>query len=35
MVTLYVGKDKLEYHLHEGVLFDASPVFRKAFTSDS
>ena len=34
MVTLYVGKDKIEFHLHEDALFDASPVFRKAFTSD-
>lgn len=34
MVTLYVGKDKIEFHVHEDTLFDASPVFRKAFTSD-
>ena len=35
MVTLYVGEYKLEFHLHANVLFDASPVLRKAFTSDS
>ena len=35
MVTLYVGESKLEFHLHGNVLFDASPVLRKAFTSDS
>lgn len=34
LVTLYVGKDKIGFHLHEDTLFDASPVFRKAFTSD-
>lgn len=34
MVTLYVGKDRIEFHLQEDTLFDASPVFRKAFTSD-
>lgn len=32
-VTLYVGKDKVDFQLHEDTLFDASPVFRKAFTS--
>ena len=34
-VTLYVGKDKIEFQVHEDTLFDASPLFRKAFTSDS
>ena len=34
MVTLYVGKDKIEFHLHEDQLCGASPVFHKAFTSD-
>ena len=34
MVTIYVGKDRIEFHLHEDTLFDASPVFRKAFSSD-
>ena len=34
MVTFYVGKDKVDFHVHEDMLFDASPVFRKAFTSD-
>ena len=34
LVTLYVGKDKVGFHLHEDTLFNASLVFRKAFTSD-
>ena len=32
-VTLYVGKDNLKFQVHEDELFDASPLFRKAFTS--
>ena len=35
MVTLYVGENKLKFHLHANVLFDASPVLCRAFTSDS
>ena len=34
-VTLYVGKDKVDFQVHEDTLFDASPLFRKAFKSDS
>ncbi len=35
MITLYVGKDKVDFQVHEDTLFKASPLFRKAFTSDS
>ncbi|KAK0515926.1 hypothetical protein JMJ35_001960 [Cladonia borealis] len=33
-VTLYVGKDKVDFQVHEDTLFEASPLFRKAFTSE-
>ena len=34
-ITIYVGKDKVNFQVHEDTLFDASPLFHKAFTSDS
>ena len=34
-VTLLVGKDSVKFQVHEDKLFDASPLFRKAFNSDS
>ena len=33
MVLLVVGREKTEISVHENVLFEASPVFRTAFTS--
>ena len=33
MVLLVVGRDKTEISVHENVLFEASPVFKAAFTS--
>ena len=33
MVLLVVGEEKIELSVHENVLFDASPVFKTAFTS--
>ena len=32
MVTFYVGPDKVVFHVHEHLLFDASPVFKAAFS---
>ena len=33
MVLLVVGREKIEISVHENVLFEASPVFKTAFTS--
>ena len=33
MVLLVVGRDKTQISVHENVLFEASPVFKAAFTS--
>ena len=33
MVLLVVGEEKIELSVHENVLFEASPVFKTAFTS--
>ena len=33
-VTLIVGESRTMFQIHEAVLFDVSPVFRAAFTSD-
>lgn len=32
VVTFYVGPDKVVFHVHEHLLFDASPVFKAAFS---
>lgn len=34
VVTFYVGPDKVVFHVHENFLFDASPVFRAAFSGN-
>ena len=33
IVTLEVGPDKVIFHVHQNLLFDASPVFKAAFSS--
>ena len=34
-VTIHVGKDKVNFQVHEDTLFDASPLFRQNFNSYS
>ena len=34
VVTLYVGPDNVKFYVHENILFDASPVFKAAFSTD-
>ncbi len=34
MVTLYVGPDKTVFHVHQNLLFDASPVFKAGFSGN-
>ena len=34
VVTFYVGPDKVVFHVHEHLLFDASPVFKAAFSGN-
>ncbi len=31
-VTLYVGLERIPHHIHENLLFEASPVFEAAFS---
>ena len=33
-MTLYVGADKSVFHVHQNLLFDASPVFKAAFSGN-
>ena len=32
IITFYVGQDKIVFHVHQNILFDASPVFKAAFS---
>ena len=32
IVTFYVGPDKVVFHVHQNLVFDASPVFKAAFS---
>ena len=34
VVTFYVGPDKVVFHVHEHLVFDASPVFKAAFSGN-
>ena len=34
VVTFYVGPDKVVFHVHQNLLFDASPVFKAAFSGN-
>lgn len=34
VVTLYAGPDKVVFHVHQNLLFDASPVFKAAFSGN-